>query len=430
MFRLVALFWLLAVGLIANDTCITCHPKDAANCKKSLHYTLKKAINITRNAWGVKDSNVTIQTMPLPATKIKKVSDLVDDFLRRKCLKCHLGNRASGEKGMKRGKNCLACHTPHQKSGKCQKGKIPMSKCLSCHNKEFVGGDYLGLFPKDYDKSYRAPLTKDGRYPPKRYGIDFHHLRSDIHFQKGMSCVDCHDKDDMQGIKKATCTKCHKNLSPKNHTSFHTKLACSTCHSSWNNNSYELSVFRDDTSDYKKWKNLTLQEDGYLTNFLNKAIKSKKKIPPMMPDWITHKFKKGIWYSGYRYKRWEHFNLANSKDGKIMIIRPLFQYRISYRDKNGKMILDDVSEINSKKIEAWIPFSPHTISKNAKSCESCHENPLIINPKKTGYEVLDMQLPNNIVNGSKLTKKQIEKMTSKRYKKVRAKMLFGSKKIN
>ncbi len=430
MFRLVALFWLLAVGLIANDTCITCHPKAAANCKKSLHYTLKKAINITRNAWGIKKSNVTLQTIPLPATKIKKVSDLVDDFLRRKCLKCHLGNRASGEKGMKRGKNCLACHTPHQKSGKCQRGKIPMSKCLSCHNKEFVGSDYLGLFPKDYDKSYRAPLTKDGRYPPKRYGIDFHHLRSDIHFQKGMSCVDCHDKDDMQGIKKVTCTKCHKNLSPKNHTSFHTKLACSTCHSSWNNNSYELSVFRDDTSDYKKWKNLTLQEDGYLTNFLNKAIKSKKKIPPMMPDWIAHKFKKGIWYSGYRYKRWEHFNLANSKDRRIMIIRPLFQYRISYRDKKGKMILDDVSEINGKKIEVWLPFSPHTISKNAKSCESCHENPLIINPKKTGYEVLDMQLPNNIVNGSKLTKKQIEKMTSKRYKKIRAKMLFGSKKIN
>ena len=428
--RLIIGYFLLVISLVANDTCITCHPKAAKNCKKSLHYTLKKAINITRNTWGIKESNVTLKTMPLPSTNIKKISDLVDDFLRRKCLKCHLGNSASGEKGMKRGKDCLACHTPHQKTGKCQKSKISTSKCLSCHNKEFIGGDYLGLFPKDYDKSYRAPLTKDGRYPPKKYGIDFHHLSSDIHFQEGMSCVDCHNKDDMQGIKKTKCTDCHKNLSPKNHTSYHAKLACSTCHSSWNNNSYELSVFRDDTSDYKKWRNLTLQEDGYLTNFLNIAIKSKRKIPPKMPDWITHKLEKGIWYSGYRYKRWEHFNLANSKDGRIMIIRPLFQYRISYRDKNAKMIFDDVSEINGKKIEAWIPFSPHTISKNAKSCESCHENPLIINPKKTGYEVLDMQLPNNIINGSKLTKKQIKKMTSKRYKKIRARMLFGSKKID
>jgi hypothetical protein len=242
-----------------------------------------------------------------------------------------------------------------------------------------------------------------------------------------MSCVDCHKKDDMQGIKKTSCKDCHKSLTPKNHTSYHKKLACSTCHSSWNNNSYELSVFRDDTSDYKKWKNLTLQEDGYLTNFLNRALKSKRKIPPKMPDWVSHEFKDGIWYSGYRYKRWEHFNLVNSSDGRIMIARPLFQYRISYRDKSGKMVLDDVSRVEGKKIEVWLPYSPHTISKKSKSCESCHANPLVINPKKSGYEVLDMQLVSRVVNGSKLTKKQIEKMKSNLYKKVRAKMFFAEK---
>ena len=425
MLKIIISFCIILGSLIAQD-CISCHPKSTKRCQNSIHYTLKKAINITRNAWGIKDSNVTLQTLPLPKTDIKKPSDLVDDFLRRKCLKCHIFNRASGEKGMNRGKDCLACHTPHQKNGKCQRDKISLNKCLSCHNKEFVGGDYLGLFPKDYDKSYRAPLTKDGRYPPRKYGIDFHHLSTDIHFKKGLTCIDCHKKDDMQGIKKVSCTDCHKNLSKKNHTNYHKKLACSTCHSSWNNNSYELSVFRDDTNDYKKWKNLTLQEDGYLTNFLNKAIKSKRKIPPKMPDWVSHKLRDGIWYSGYRYKRWEHFNLANSKDGRIMIIRPLFQYRISYRDKNGKMILDDVNKIEGKKIEAWLPYSPHTINKRAKSCESCHNNPLIINSRKTGYEVLDMQLPNNIINGSKLTEKQIKKMTSKKYKRIRAKILFGS----
>ncbi len=423
MFKIVISLFIILGSLIAKD-CITCHPKSAQNCQNSIHYTLRKAINITRNAWGIKDSNVTLQTLPLPKIDIKKPSDLVDDFLRRKCLKCHLNNKSSGERGMNRGIGCLACHTPHQKKGRCQRDKISINKCLSCHNKEFVGGDYLGLFPKDYDKSYRAPLTKDGRYPPQKYGIDFHHLSTDIHFKKGMTCVDCHKKDDMQGIKKASCTDCHKNLSKKNHASYHQRLACSTCHSAWNINSYELSVFRDDTSDYKKWRNLTLQEDGYLTNFLTKALRSKKTISPEMPDWITHEFKEGIWYSGYRYKRWEHFNLANSKDGRIMIIRPLFQYRISYRDKKGKMILDDVSKINGKKIEVWLPYSPHTISKNAKSCESCHNNPLIINPKKTGYEVLDLQIPNNIVNGYELTKEQIKKMTSKKYKKTRAKQLF------
>jgi hypothetical protein len=52
----------------------------------------------------------------------------------------------------------------------------------------------------------------------------------------------------------------------------------------WNISNYELSIFRDDSADYDKWKDLTLQEDGYLTKFLNKALKSKKMIKPVMPD--------------------------------------------------------------------------------------------------------------------------------------------------
>ncbi len=424
MFKIAIL--LILSNILSAQNCISCHKDDAHRCKKSLHYTLKKAINITREAWGVKESNVTIQTLPQSKKEFSHVGDMVDDFLRRKCLKCHLGNSASGEIGMKRKKGCLACHSPHQKNGKCQNSKISMDRCLSCHNKEFVGGDYIGLFPKDYEKSYRAPLTKDGKYPPTKYGIDFHHLSQDIHAQKGMSCVDCHDKNDMQGIKKRVCIDCHKDLTPKNHKSYHKKLACSTCHSMWNINSYELSVFRDDIADYQKWKNLTLQEDGFLNNFLNYALKSKKKIAPKMPDWITHKLKDGIWYSGYRYRRWEEFTLANSNDGKIKIVRPLFQYRISYRDKNGKMIFDDIKDINNTPIEAWIPYSPHTIGKNAKSCEKCHANPLILNPKKTEYEILNLKIPSKIVGGSTLTKEQIDKMDSNFYKKIRANMLLKS----
>ncbi len=427
MFKIVILLIFITTTLLSNS-CISCHKDDAHRCKKSLHYTLKKAINITREAWGIKDSNVTIQTLPLPKKEFHDVSDLVDDFLRRKCLKCHLGNKSSGESGMKHKKGCLSCHTPHQKKGKCQKSKIDMDRCLSCHNKEFVGGDYLGLFPKDYEKSYRAPLTKDGKYPLVKYGIDFHHLSQDIHYQKGMSCIDCHDKNDMQGIKKRKCIDCHKHLSSSNHTFYHQNISCSACHSMWNINSYELSVFRDDTPDYQKWKNLTLQEDGFLSNFLNYALNSNKNIEPKMPDWITHKLKNGIWYSGYRYRRWEYFNLANSQDGKIKIIRPLFQYRISYKDKNGKMVFDDIQTINNRPIEAWVPYSPHTIGKNSKSCESCHANPLILNPQKTEYEILNLKIPNRIFGGFPLTQKQINKMDSNFYREIRGNMLNKYKK--
>ena len=418
MFRLVFMI-LLSLSFSFAQECTKCHKSN--QCRNMKHYTLRNAINITREAWGIKDSNVTLQTLPEPKKVIKKPSDLVDDFLRRKCLKCHLGVKNSGENGMKREKSCLACHQRHSEKGRCQTKKIPMKKCLSCHNKEFVGADYIGLFPKDHHHSFRAPLQKDGRYPLQKYGIDHHVLSQDIHYQKGMSCVDCHNsKNNKKWESGASCKECHKSLTKRNHKNYHLNIACSTCHSSWNINSYELSVFRDDTSDYKKWKNLTLQEDGYLNKFLTKALKSKKKIKPVMPDWVDMKLKKGIWYSGWRYRRWEDFILGNDIDGVIKILRPMFQYRVSYRDENGTMILDDVSIQDGKPLEAWTAYAPHTITKKAKSCEICHENRLILDNIKNG-NILDLKIPKQIHNATLLNKEQIKKMRSKRYKKERFK---------
>ena len=421
MFQVIVLLCIFISSLWAQD-CINCHQAQISKCQSSNHFTLKNAINITRNAWGIKDSNVTLQTLPLSKTQIKKPADLVDDFLRRKCLKCHLGVENSGEQGMSRKKNCLACHSKHSKIGKCQPEKIAMSKCLSCHNKEFVGTDYQGLFPKDYNHEYRAPLKKDGKYPEVKYGIDYHHLNQDVHFKLGMSCVDCHNNKNGENWESGTtCKECHKKPSKENHIAYHRDISCSACHSSWNMSSYELSVYRDDMADYAKWKDLILQEDGYLNNFLKKAIKSKKKIKPFMPDWLDMKLKKGIWYSGWRYRRWEDFVLGNDEHGKISILRPIFQYRVSYRDENGTMILDDVSSVDGKKLEAWVPYSPHTITKKAKSCERCHEN-VLQNKDYKKNTIFNLKIPQNIVKGTSLRQNQLDKLHSQKYKRVRAKM--------
>ena len=411
MFKIVSII-VIFISLLYSNECKECHIKEYNKCKTSNHKTLKKAINITRNIWGINDSNVTLQTIPHSKKIIKEPKDLVDDFLRRKCLKCHLN--------IKKKNSCLACHEPHSTIKSCQKNKISNDKCLFCHNKGFVGGDYFGLFPKDHHKSFRTPLTKKGKFPPQKYGIDYHHLSKDIHLKKGMDCVDCHNnKNDKNWENEISCIDCHKDISKKNHKNYHKNLSCNTCHSAWNISSYELSVFRDDKADYKKWKNLTLQEDEYLTNFLNMALKSKKIIKPLMPDWVDKKLKKGIWYSGWRYKRWENLVLGNDNNNKVKILRPMFQYRVSYRDKNGKMVLDDETGF-----EAFVPYSPHTISKKAKSCEMCHENPLILNPTKRDGTVRDLAKPKHILNGTFLTKEQLEKLKSKKYKKARAKLLL------
>lgn len=421
--------------------CISCHKEDNHGFKNSSHVTLKDEISLTKSLWAGKQIKQTLQSMPLPKQNITTLEELSDDFLRRKCLKCHIGNQSSGESGMNRGKGCMACHMEYSLDGKYKgsdltikdkapyakvhklSAKPPMSACLSCHNKNYVGTDYKGLFPKDFDHAYKAPITKEGKYPKQTYGNSYHHLNEDIHYKAGLTCVDCHKKDEVMFDRaKASCKDCHKDISKNEaHDSYHDKVACSTCHSSWQISNYELSVFRDDTKDYKKWKNLINQEDAYLATFLKKAIKAKKEAKPYMPDWVTKKMHKGVWYSGYRFRRWEHLLLGNSIDGKIRVLRPLYQYRISYRDEKGEMVFDDVSKAGDKKIEAFTPYAPHTITKQARSCESCHENPLILNPKKDTNTVLDL-FDGKVVKGSPLSKKQKQKLQSDKYKKIRAKM--------
>jgi hypothetical protein len=419
--RPLILLLLVVIGLSASQECASCHPKAVKACQQSPHYTLKRAINITRQTWGVHESNVTLQTLPQPKATPLTPPKLVDDFLRRECLKCHVFNRSSGEKGMKRGVKCLACHVPHNETGTCQRTSVSTERCQRCHNKGYTGGEYGGLFPKDHHRSYRAPLTSQGHFPPQRYGIDHHHLNEDIHHRAGIRCAQCHTAQTLRGQKRASCTDCHAHPSSANHPKYHARIACTACHASWGYSAYELSVFRDDTADYGQWKDLTVQEDGYLTRFLAQALSSKKPIPPRMPDWLARKMRLGIWYSGYRYKRWEDAVLANYDDGRIGLVRPLYQYRISYRDHNGTMILDDVGEVDGRPIEAWVPYAPHTISSRAKSCEQCHANPLIVNPYQGDNAVLQLKVPKCLIGASPLRPEQIKLMGSKRYKQERAK---------
>jgi len=429
----VLVYWLLIIGKFVKqnayillllltintniyaNSCIKCHTNKMQECKINPHFTLKSAINITRKIFAIKDSNVTLQTLPQPPKRVKVPKDLVDDMLRRKCLRCHLTSQVINPTN----NLCLACHNNHNNKEDSYKAKPSQVKCLKCHNGEFIGSDYLGKFPHDYDKSYRSPLDKNGYYPDATDGIDYHFLNQDIHHKNGLTCTSCHNKNIAQNWLKPKCTSCHKNLSKSNHKSYHKKLSCTSCHASWMVNSYNLNIFRDDTPNYKQWERLTMQFDPKLEQFLKKAIKAKIPPEPKMLDYLDNKEKIGIWYSGWKFKRWENFLLINSKEGKIELAKPMFQYKISYRDKNGTMVLDNISKIDGKKIEAFLVKHPHTITKKSKSCEQCHNNPILFDKNLINKNLFSGRL----IDATPLSKKQLEKMQSKKYKLERAKLL-------
>jgi len=489
----------------ASILCGKCHKKDIDNLTGSLHGTLAGAIAITRFIWGAQKSTKpeyaikatgSLKELKIDGKPNSKPSSLVNDFLRRKCLRCHLYNNGTdagvGSVGLYRSTGCAACHMKYAKEGiydgkdRLLKGKKfysethrfykvpPMNNCLACHNTEFVGTDYKGLFPHDSAHSFNSPILSSGNFPATLYGTEFHHLTSDIHYRKGLSCVDCHKKSDamgdgnsyysemQKGAVKANCADCHGGFVKKPdsrwvkyrkgiyryksvkgkiynvkqfkavlvHKSFHKKLACSACHSAWQNENYGLNNIRDDGSEYEIWKNLA-SEDPYLEDFLTKALKNSNrngKIPqPEMPDRVTGKMHKGIWYSEWIMRRWSYFTLGITNYGKIKILRPLFEYRLSYKDADGNLIISNTNKSGNKEMSGFVPYDPHTTTLYGKSCAMCHENRYVLNKKRLLKEGVMKLLYGKVINGGNLPKEVQRKMQSMFYKKTAAGMFYKGK---
>jgi len=431
--------------------CGTCHQEEIKLINASLHATAAGIVNQTRYLWGAQraayppeySANSTLKPLPEAVPHPNNPKTLVDDFLRRKCLRCHIGTKGAEGIGLYRASGCASCHVLYSDDGRYQGHdraidsetvgypirhrfvrRIPLFQCLHCHNHNHVGGDYVGMFEHDYDKSYRSPVI-EGRTAPRPYGLDYHYLAMDVHAERGMECTDCHTKSDVMGtgtvygyeaeVPKTQCIDCHGGFCQptpnkavaniksegeaflfRSNTSGrkfklalfskdvvshnipqHKEVRCGACHAQWSYQDYGLSVMRDDSPDYGKWARLLIQGDFYLEGFLRKELNRVANQPPVSPDWLDGNMKPGIWYSGWRARRWEFMPLGLDSKGKYAVLRPRYQYFVSYIDKNGDVVLDSVApKRGDGKGVGWafMPYRPHTISPVGRKCEGCHLN--------------------------------------------------------
>ena len=227
--------------------CLPCHQKEIATLEHSLHWSMAGIINQTRYLWGAQKSatpavyGISAPLLPLPDSdsfrRPAKPAALVDDFLRRRCLRCHIHTRGPGGAGLYRATGCAACHMHYGNDGR-YRGKdsavsksktgypvthawtrrIPNEQCLHCHHQNHVGADYEGLFEHDYNDVFRSPLF-GGKPKPRTHGLDYHHLSRDVHAERGLWCIDCHTKGDVMGnghfygyqmeVPKRSCEDCH-----------------------------------------------------------------------------------------------------------------------------------------------------------------------------------------------------------------------------
>ena len=378
------------------ETCGRCHPEKTAGISESLHFTLRKKVNLIRKHFGAAESLNNLTEVPIINDQPSTVRELVDDMLRRRCLRCHVYSTGDEYPYTQRAAGCGACHLAVI-NGKLVSHEIIGTpgdqQCMSCHYGNFVGADYYGRFQNDFNLEYRTPYTTSGPYF-RPYGVEYHDLAPDIHQQRGLACVDCHGGHQLMfGATeiKITCTRCHqwepgqteslpenvavkdskliltarltgkKHVVPQaahpDHKLYGKQVDCQVCHAQWTFTDATTHLLRSDTDNFDSWERVPVQSSSEIEALLEHNLFSEEdELAPVMHDTITGREMPGIWLKGYTERRWERITTRRDKDGIIKIFRPILDLRVSYIDEDENAVFDNVTGSGP----ALLPYTPHT----------------------------------------------------------------------
>lgn len=455
---------------VVDKTCGLCHQSIVERSKKSLHATSAGIISATRylfgaqetkNAiYGVKDvidtdNNVpseqgalhSLKTLPHynPNHPEGKTNSPADDYLREECLRCHLYSYGAEKYGDYRSSGCAACHIIYDDDGTYKgtdtaistksKGPkpvprprshkittvIPPFQCIHCHNRGGrTGVSFIGTMESD---GYGAPWGKEpGKKQGKKiHGKFYNHLEPDIHFQKGLYCIDCHTKTDLHGdgniyskkeqAVEIECQDCHgdaksksklksskgaklqklaykdqnvilKSASGKIHLvpqvvdilekgsvmaksamtieAHMKKMECYSCHSRWAPQCYGCHAQQDTSTPSYDWISVVVPADPTKAG---RAVNRSKS---------TYK-----WRETRSYLRWETPTLGINSEGLVSPFIPGCQVIFTQIGPDGKCKIHNkvYKTIDGFYAIATNPIQPHTVSKKARACEDCHANP-------------------------------------------------------
>lgn len=357
---------------------------------------------------------------PLPT--FKESGDVFFDLLRKECTSCHLWTPAKALRGNFRATGCAACHMPYAEDGKSlskdvamnpeKAGRplrhqltkqIPITQCATCHN----GGSRAAM---NFRGMMEAP--PEGR-ETFVYDQDLLHGHAytkqvpDVHFTRGMSCIDCHTERELHGDGQiyrkrhyeveVRCESCHgtrdrlatgitdqgrrlRNVfiaaqpnsaglvtlvskltgkahtipqlatlapQPSGHRGTHlAKMECFACHTAWVPTCYGCHIKMDYTA-YARPVDVSF-------------------------DHLAGEYSKQGWFrltAGVRFADPEPVLGVNWR-GKIVPFTSRAQPLFTYVNPAGK------AEYEFKKFGfAYNPIVPHTVARVSRSCESCHANP-------------------------------------------------------
>ena len=447
---------------VAGQTCGVCHAKILSNLRKSLHATSAGIISGARYTWGaqgtknalfanyaVRDEDgeiprglgrVFLRPLPKydPSQPVSPENHPVDDYLRAECLRCHVWTKGKEVYGDYRSSGCAACHMIYDDDG-LYKGKdkainarvpgrprvhqltarIPSFQCVHCHNRGGrTGVSFLGMMESaGYGSPWSAqPGVKAGR---KIHGKYYDYLLPDIHYERGLECIDCHTSREVHGdgniyskkemAVEIECVSCHGT--PEKETTFLTswgnpllslkrqgaqiillsklsgkkhvvpqvreiikrnpraaaamdlpghkeRLECYACHARWAPQCYGCHVQQDLTERAGDW------------------LVYKSTSDPSSRARASNRLK-GVfrWRETRSYLRWENPALGINSEGKVAPFIPGCQVVFTQAGRNRTKFLNHIFRTAEGTYGiASNPIQPHTIRPRPRTCEGCHGN--------------------------------------------------------
>jgi len=159
------------------------------------------------------------------------------------------------------------------------------------------------------------------------------------------------------------------------------EVECSACHARWSAGEWGMHLIRENTFAPKKWQDwnladpdlqeqLATNESGGMINWLTARSRSDKIEGDRLP---------GYWWSVFTETGWSDLILGKNDRGKYSIMKPRYQYFIT--DQTSPLGLPTKRAEPPLTVDGgaglvWTAYSPHTIRKTVRSCESCHQNEL------------------------------------------------------
>lgn len=493
---------------VIQQTCGGCHIEEVRNAFTGMHATSAGVISGTRYDAGAQDRHSKYANYAVTALKTGRPGTVeafaqvpsyepgkrqgagntpADDYLRNQCLRCHIWSDGHQRDGDWRASGCAACHMVYSDAGTYEGGdkairkdqkdrprihqmtsKVPEYQCIHCHNRGArTGVSFIGTMESD---GYGTPWKPDGGKQGKLHGKHYNHLQGDVHYERGMTCIDCHTKNEMHGdgylyekkhyAVEVRCVSCHgtPTSEPTLETAFGNKLT----NVEKRGKKYVLRAkLTDKQHVVPVLKGAQLSEEGHtamvaISKHMDKlecyacharwapqcyGCHAKQDVAKASGDWINTKktddpSKAGrkenrektafAWDESRSYLRWKTPVLGINYKGKVSPFIPGCQ--VIFSQVKGKQTLVSnhaFTTVDSTSGLAQNAVQPHTISKESRTCADCHMSRKALGLGSGFYDIKD-----NFPDGPPPVEFELEQIVTADGKQLQATNHVGARPLN